>query len=60
MAFYYSRISYEDEYRYRYRGITYRIFRLWWLWKHRNWKPTRQKSKAMEKDWQKKMKRRKK
>lgn len=39
----------------KYRGIRYHIFALWWLWKHRNWKPTRQKYKAMEKEWLKKV-----
>lgn len=36
------------------RGLRYRLFRLWWMWKHRNWKDTRQKRKALEKEWLKK------
>lgn len=33
--------------------IRYYIFCIRWLWKHRHWKNTRQKFKAMEKDWEK-------
>jgi len=35
------------------KKIKYYFFRLKWLWKNRNWEPTRQKFKAMEKDWEK-------
>lgn len=31
----------------------YYLFCMWWLWKNRNWKNTRQKFKAMEKEYQK-------
>ena len=34
-------------------GFRYKIFRLWWMWKNRNWTDTRQKRKALEKEWRK-------
>ena len=39
------------------RSIKYRLFRWWWMWKHRNWMDTRQKRKAFEKAWRKEWKR---
>lgn len=33
--------------------IKYYLFRIKWLWKNRTWENTRQKFKAMEKDYQK-------
>lgn len=33
--------------------MKYYLFRIRWLWQHRNWEDTRQKYKAMEKAWQK-------
>jgi hypothetical protein len=39
-------------------GIRYKLFRLWWMWKHRNWMPTRQKTKALHKEWEKRNKKR--
>lgn len=33
--------------------IKYKLYRLWWMWKHRKWMPTRQKRKAFERDWRK-------
>ncbi len=32
-------------------GLRYHIFVIRWLWKNRNWAPTRQKWKALEKAW---------
>ena len=34
------------------KKIRYYLFAIRWLWKHRNWKDTRQKYKAMNKDWE--------
>lgn len=31
--------------------VKYSWFCIKWRWKHRNWKNTRQKFKAMEKEW---------
>lgn len=38
-------------------SIKYRLFRWWWMWKHRNWMNTRQKRKAFEKAWREEWKR---
>lgn len=34
--------------------MKYILFCLWWMWKNRTWKSTRQKYKAMDKDWERK------
>lgn len=33
--------------------VKWYLFRIKWLWKNRNWENTRQKFKAMEREWQK-------
>ncbi len=33
------------------KKLRYYIFRIRWLWKNRKWEPTRQKYKAMEREW---------
>lgn len=35
------------------KKIKYYFFCIKWLWKNRNWENTRQKFKAMAKDWEK-------
>lgn len=35
----------------------YYIFRIRWLWKNRTWSNTRQKFKALERDWERRCKR---
>lgn len=35
--------------------IKYYIFCIGWLWKNRNWQNTRQKFKAMQRDYEKKV-----
>lgn len=34
--------------------LHYYLFRMHWLWKNRHWHNSRQKFKAMERDWEKK------
>lgn len=35
--------------------IKYYIFAIRWLWKNRRWSSTRQKFKAMDRDWERRM-----
>ena len=37
----------------RFDGIRHHFFCIGWLWRNRNWENTRQKYKAMERDWRK-------
>lgn len=40
------------------KKLRYRFFCIKWLWKNRDWKDTRQKFKAMNREFEKKIKRR--